>query len=209
MRPCKLEGCETNVFCRGYCSKHYERWKKTGDPLGVLPKRWEGYVKPTCSVDGCDVVVTCLGLCRSHYYRLKRYGDAKKSKNVMVRKLGEGKEWHNSPAGYIVRYEPTNPNAGPNGQVYEHRHVMSQRLGRPLRKGENVHHRNGKKHDNRPENLEIWASGQPAGQRVQDVAMWAVKWLIEADLETALLFEPNLRYDLVKLGQKLKDQTYG
>lgn len=36
-----------------------------------------------------------------------------------------------------------------------HRHLMEQKLGRPLKRGEHVHHRNGDTHDNRFENLEL------------------------------------------------------
>lgn len=39
--------------------------------------------------------------------------------------------------------------------------------------GENVHHKNGDRADNRPENLELWVSSQPSGQRVADLVLWA------------------------------------
>jgi hypothetical protein len=57
--------------------------------------------------------------------------------------------------------------------ILEHRHVMQQMLRRELVKGETVHHINGMRSDNRPENLELWVSSHPRGQRVEDHLAWA------------------------------------
>lgn len=55
---------------------------------------------------------------------------------------------------------------------------MERMLGRPLLPGENVHHRNGDRSDNREINIELWNTSQPSGQRVTDKVRWALE-LIE------------------------------
>lgn len=57
--------------------------------------------------------------------------------------------------GYIWIRMPKHPNAYKNGYVPEHRLIASQKIGRPLTRYEHVHHLNGIKDDNRPDNLEV------------------------------------------------------
>lgn len=80
--------------------------------------------------------------------------------------------------GYIMIRTP-----GRN-YVFEHVLVMENFLGRELIKGENVHHLNGVRDDNRLENLELWTRPQPTGIRAKDAVAWAQ--------ETLGLYAPEL-----------------
>lgn len=83
-----------------------------------------------------------------------------------VRQKGNGSI--NNGYRMIVRHGHPNANAQ-TGMIAEHRYVMAEMLGRPLLPGENVHHKNGIRDDNRHQNLELWKVSQPPGQRVVDL----------------------------------------
>jgi hypothetical protein len=70
---------------------------------------------------------------------------------------------------YVYIYKPGHPMAATFGSyIAEHRFVASQVLGRLLEDKEIVHHKNGVKHDNRPENLEVTTQSEHAKTHIRE-----------------------------------------
>jgi hypothetical protein len=65
------------------------------------------------------------------------------------------------------------------GRMLKHRQVMEEHLGRKLLANETIHHISGNKLDNRIENLELWSSRHPKGQRVTDLVEYALEILTQ------------------------------
>ncbi len=88
--------------------------------------------------------------------------------------------------GYVMVYKPDHANSNANGCVQQHVLIMSEKIGRPLKEKETVHHKNGLRDDNRIENLELWVTSQKPGQRVEDKIKWAKEFLEEYGYEIKL-----------------------
>lgn len=165
---CKFDGCDKQATSLDLCPGHYNQQRR-GDALRPLGERI-GKVYGPCQVDGCDRPGNRKGSCRIHYWRMIRTGTTDPPTRVVRSKDGERIDLD---TGYVMVRRPGHPEAKKAGWGYEHRIVMSDLLGRPLYRDENVHHRSGVKHDNSPENLELWSRWQPSGQRVVDKVAYA------------------------------------
>ena len=169
--PCAVEECPNDRRGKGYCPTHYTRFRKYGDPLGG-PGSGRKVEYEFCTIEGCGKKHTAQGMCQMHYKRMALYGNP----HTVHEPKRSNKKTVNSN-GYVLIYEPENPTSTVNGFGLEHRLVMAEHLGRPLERHEQVHHKNGVRHDNRIENLELWDTRQPAGQRPEDKVQYAIEIL--------------------------------
>lgn len=183
-RTCSIDGCDRRHEGRGFCTLHLGRWKRWGDPRADLPSRRDPSAKARgCGVEECDGEHYAKGYCRKHHQRLLKYGDplglsewAKGNRDGSAkwqdRRLKVG-QVSNAQSGYLKVYVPDSGMANSRGDVLQHRFVMGEHLGRDLLPEETVHHINGDRTDNRIQNLELWVSRHPKGQRVVDLVAFA------------------------------------
>lgn len=146
------------MTARDLCRKHYNRWRK-GIPIDAPVAKRD---VAGCSIPSCDRLVDIFasGLCNSHYQRLQKYGDVMAHKPVINRTRG----FYIDSDGYVIVKG-----------VGQHRRVMADHLRRELLGHETVHHKNGNRADNRLDNLELWSSMQPRGQRISDKIQYALE----------------------------------
>lgn len=162
---CRIDDCPKGAVAKGMCSTHYQRQHLRGDlretdPIGYRERKEQCI----CSVVGCVRIAVALGMCYAHWERQHRTGD--------VRADEPFRTYADPGNGTIDAYGYRRLRI--NGRrVPEHRLVVEELIGRPLLPTEEVHHVNGDRADNRPQNLELWDHSQPSGQRVQDKLAWA------------------------------------
>lgn len=183
---CSVDGCTTRPIAglrAGLCATHYRRLRTRGDVGTAELERGGRFGIAPCSVPGCDRTYYANGLCALHYNRHRTTGAVGPS-GVMKAAAGQGT--YITEHGYrIVVYQAGSPKGRRTKKIAEHRLVMQRILGRDLEPFENVHHKNGVRHDNRPDNLELWTRPQPTGQRPEDLVAWVVEHyrdLVEAEL---------------------------
>jgi hypothetical protein len=108
--------------------------------------------KVECSVDGCKSLTgpgAYLGLCGKHRQRLRRYGDVEYiTSEIDRRKLSRTAQLKRHPEAKDTTYRKL------FGR-HEHRVVAELKIGRKLSSDEHVHHIDGDKHNNHPDNLSV------------------------------------------------------
>jgi hypothetical protein len=165
LEKCSVAGCLRMASVKGLCSTHDWRMRNHGSldlPAKTFAKN------QLCTVEGCNKKQVARGYCGTHWKRWKKHGDP------TISLPGRTKaQLTTIQHGYRRIYAPENPMSNSKGYVPEHRLVMSQMIGRPLNQNESVHHVNGDGLDNHPENLELWVTWQPSGQRPADLVAWA------------------------------------
>lgn len=67
---CKVDDCESLVSARGFCGKHYYKFRIYGNPLSESPSR-----SRTCNFESCPGKHFSSGYCAKHFRRWKRTGD--------------------------------------------------------------------------------------------------------------------------------------
>lgn len=72
--PCLIAGCDRPANgARGWCSTHYQRWYKYGDPLTLKKPRYKPFAE--CAADGCRQPAKVREWCTPHYARWLKTGD--------------------------------------------------------------------------------------------------------------------------------------
>lgn len=79
-RTCSFEGCDKITFARNWCTMHYSRWRRHGDPaVASKPK-----APRLCTLEECERKRYARGWCKKHYQRFFAHNDPEK---VIVRGL--------------------------------------------------------------------------------------------------------------------------
>lgn len=150
---CSLDSCEREIYCKDFCEKHYRRILKHGD---VNHGRYRHRPEPR-PCETCRNIFTpsrkrfeakfcsksCQGKSPAGQERARKMGKENAEKiSKALRGRGNGKSYKK----YMGRHE--------------HRMIAEKIIGRALLKGEVVHHKDGNKLNNSPDNISITTQSQ-------------------------------------------------
>lgn len=164
---CFVGDCENAVeltskgYERKHCWRHRGSWDKPG--TGGQPPRYDVEGRPRCAVAECCNLVEIKWLpgegswsFKTLCYKCRRRLSA--GERAVYRRPRQLKGRIVGNDGYArVRQ-------GDGSWIREHRLVLARVLGRDLLPSETVHHINGVRADNRPENLQLRSSNHGSGQ---------------------------------------------
>lgn len=162
-KTCAIDGCNRpplNATEGSLCGMHRGRRQRGVDMLRE-PDQSKNYRKP-CAREGCEQRHFARGFCLLHYNRVRLTGHP-----GPLAAWDRRSRWHRQKNGYVTTTIDSRT-------ILQHRRVMEEALGRSLHSWEQVHHKNGIRHDNSLDNLELWVKGQPAGGRIEDIVAFVV-----------------------------------
>lgn len=169
----KVHPSTVHPFCDARCYGMWQRGRTRGPIKAKRP----------CATDGCDAAAKAKGFCRRHYLALA-YTPPKKptahTRRPPKKCLHCGDTFHAEydaakycssacsgahrkkpfiiKKGYRKILIPAHPRADAKGYVFEHLVIAEATIGRPLRNGEEVHHKDFNRQNNAPDNLQVCSS---------------------------------------------------
>lgn len=205
MKVCTIEGCGRKHAAHGLCLMHYKRMKRHGSP----EYRWGGKVVGRQCLH-CDRPVAARDLCMRHYQMWHRHGDPLYSDAKKVAGLPPGEHMRRGykiatpavVASAIAANAQTEKSDRAHRQAFDSQGLRTDGTKRTYRKqwehrrvagakpGEIVHHIDGNKLNNIPENLHIFSSPAAHGSAHRSLELLAYellrRGLVLFDRETGL-----------------------
>lgn len=168
----------TQLFCCKSCgvrfkNKTYRQSLKAKGPLHRRVRTTYYHDRPCPS---CDEIIGKKTRKEQRYCSLKCAGIGRRRFLDIPSCLKDASRKLDKNIGYVRIYVPMHPEANTWGYAYEHRVIAEEKiLGRRLRPGEVVHHKNRKRWDNSIDNLEVMTASEHSKHHAREQALLAYK----------------------------------
>jgi hypothetical protein len=147
---CSVEQCGRKVYGLGFCSAHYQQFKKHGFILKTtLKNQNKGKL---CKVEGCDSPSRANGYCGRHYDQVADHGEILGVGLMRAKPIGIGMM---KQKGYIYLLRKDHPRANKDGYVKRANIVWEEETGHMITPPEVLHHKNEIKTDDSFDNLQL------------------------------------------------------